>query len=308
MLNLFGLLDDIKLSHSSTTPWRDCMILITGATGNIGRQVAELLSKRGETLRLMGRHVDAIPNLAHSESVVADYGNPALLDKAFEGVDHAFIVSGYAEPGQRAQLHRNAFQAASRAGVRSVTYLSFLGASPQSKFPMSRDHFLSEQYLKETGIPFTILRDSLYLDLIPEMFNEAGVMRGPAGTGSVAWVSREDVANVVATALDPRTPFQGTYNVTGPEILTLQETARQVSLLVGRELRYEDEPVEEGRKWRSTLGAPTWEVDTWLGSYEAIAAGELNSSSGTVLQFTGDQPLSLSQYFVKHPKFLDKLR
>jgi NAD(P)H dehydrogenase (quinone) len=171
-------------------------------------------------------------------------------------------VSGYAEPGRRAELHRNAFQSASRAGVRHLVYLSFLGASPPSKFPMSRDHYLSEQYLKEPGIPSTILRDSLYLDLIPEMFNEIGVMRGPGRGGGVSWVSREDVAPVVAAALDPCTPFQGTYDVTGPETLTLQETDRQVSLLIGREIRYEDEPVEEGRKWRNSLGAPAWEVDT----------------------------------------------
>jgi hypothetical protein len=90
--------------------------------------------------------------------------------------------------------------------------------------------------------------------------------------------------------------------------LTLQETASHISLLVGRELRYENESVEEGRKWRNTLGAPAWEVDTWLGSYEAIAGGELDTVSDTVLQFTGDQPLSLSQYFGKHSELLNKLR
>jgi NAD(P)H dehydrogenase (quinone) len=295
-------------SSASPTPQRDATILITGATGNIGRRIAELLSKRGERLRLMGRRVELMPHLARSECVVGDYANPASLDKAFEGVDRAFIVSGYAQPGRRAELHRNAFQAASRAGVRHLVYLSFMSASPQSKFPMSRDHYLTEQYLKETGIPFTILRDSLYLDLIPEMFNEAGIMRGPAGQGEVAWVSRDDVAHGVAAALDPRTLFQGTYDVTGPETLTLQETARQISLLVGRELRYQDESVEEGRKWRNALGAPAWEVDTWLGSYEAIAAGELDTVSDTVLQFTGHPPLGLSQYFEKHPELLNKLR
>jgi uncharacterized protein YbjT (DUF2867 family) len=140
------------------------------------------------------------------------------------------------------------------------------------------------------------------------MFNEKGVMRGPASGGEASWVSREDVAHVVAAALDPRTLSPATYDVTGPETLTLQETASQISLLVGRELRYEDESVEEGREWRNTLGAPAWEVDTWLGSYEAIAAGELDTVSDTVLQFTGDQPLSLSQYFGKHSELLNKLR
>jgi NAD(P)H dehydrogenase (quinone) len=256
----------------------------------------------------MTHRVESMPDLAPSERVFADHANPASLGKAFEGVDRAFVVSGYAEPGRRAELHRNAVQAASRAGVRHVVYLSFLGASPQSKFPMSRDHYRSERYLKETGIPATILGDSLYLDLIPEMFNETGVMRGPGSGGAVSWVSRQDVARVVAAALGPRSPFQGNYDVTGQEALTLQETARQVSLRVGREMRYENESVEEGRKWRNLLGAPVWEVDTWLGSYEAIAASELDTVSGTVLQFIGDQPLSLSQYFGKHPDLLNKLR
>ena len=67
------------------------------------------------------------------------------------------------------------------------------------------------------------------------------------------------------------------------------------------------ESVEEGRKWRNTLGSPAWEVDTWLGSYEAIAAGELDTVSDTVAQITGEQPLSLLKYFGEHPKFLNKL-
>ena len=119
---------------------------------------------------------------------------------------------------------------------------------------------------------------------------------------------REDVAHVVAAALDPRTRFQGTLRRHWARDINAAETARQISLLVGRELRYEDESVAEGRKWRNILGAPDWEVDTWLGSYEAIAVGELDAVSDTVQQFTGVQPFSLSQYFGKHPVFLNKLR
>jgi NAD(P)H dehydrogenase (quinone) len=82
----------------------------------------------------------------------------------------AFPVSGYAESGKRAEVDRNVFEAA--AGVRHIVYLSFTGASPHSLFPMSRDHFLSERHLLATGVPNTILRDSFYLDLIPEMLPE----------------------------------------------------------------------------------------------------------------------------------------
>jgi NAD(P)H dehydrogenase (quinone) len=81
----------------------------------------------------------------------------------------AFIVSGYAKPGERSKLHRNAFQAAQRAGVRYLIYLSTLGVSPHSRFPMSRDHSESEGFLKDTGLPHAILQDSFYSELAVHM-------------------------------------------------------------------------------------------------------------------------------------------
>jgi NAD(P)H dehydrogenase (quinone) len=83
----------------------------------------------------MRRRVESTPDLAQSESAIADYANQASLDKPFEGVDRAFIVSGYAEPGRRAELHRNAFQAASRAGVRHPSIYRSWGHRPSRSFP-----------------------------------------------------------------------------------------------------------------------------------------------------------------------------
>jgi NAD(P)H-binding len=172
------------------------MILITGASGNIGRRTAELLTEHGHSLRLLVRDPNRAPQLSMSQVVQGDYAQPATLDAAFTEVDAAFIVSGYAKPGERALLHKNAIDAAVHAQVKHLVYLSFQGASLKSKFPMSRDHYQTEQFLQESGIPFTVLRDNFYFDLIPEMFNAEGVMRGPAGNGAVAWVAREDVSRV----------------------------------------------------------------------------------------------------------------
>jgi NAD(P)H dehydrogenase (quinone) len=283
------------------------MILITGASGNIGRRTAELLTEHGHSLRLLVRDPNRAPQLSMSQVVQGDYAQPATLDAAFTEVDAAFIVSGYAKPGERALLHKNAIDAAVHAQVKHLVYLSFQGASLKSKFPMSRDHYQTEQFLQESGIPFTVLRDNFYFDLIPEMFNAEGVMRGPAGNGAVAWVAREDVSRVAATVLSRPADFCATYDVTGLEALTLTETAKRLSALSGRELRYENEAIEAGRKWRNTFGAPDWEVDTWLGSYEAIAAGELETTSNTVLQVTGVQPFSLEAYFAEYPHLLKPL-
>jgi NAD(P)H dehydrogenase (quinone) len=283
------------------------MILITGASGNIGKRTAELLAENGRSLRLLVRDPNRAPQLSMSQVIQGDYAQPATLDAAFADVDVAFIVSGYAKPGERALLHKNAIDAAVRAQVKHLVYLSFQGASPTSKFPMSRDHYQTEQFLKESGMPFTVLRDNSYFDLLPEMFNAKGVMRGPAGDGAVAWVAREDIARVAATVLSRPADFCALYNVTGSEALTMTETAQRLSALSGRSLRYENESIANGREWRNALGAPDWEVDTWLGSYEAIAAGELEQISNTVSQITGAKPFSLEAYFTEYPHLLESL-
>jgi NAD(P)H dehydrogenase (quinone) len=106
---------------------------------------------------------------------------------------------------------------------------------------MGRDHFWSEEFLRATGVPFTSLRDSFYLDLVPEMFNEEGMMRGPGDDGRVSYVARADVIRVVASVLENPDRREATFDITGSESLTLQETAYQVSRLTGRELRFENE-------------------------------------------------------------------
>ena len=166
------------------------MFLITGASGRVARRAAELLAQRGFGLRLMTRTPQHAPRLEGVEVVRGDFAEPATLDGAFAGVSNALVVSGSGRPGERARLHRNAFDAAARARVRHVVYLSLQDASPSSRYPFSRDHFLSEQYLAAIGIPYTVLRNAFYLDMFLEKFDADGVMRGPATETRGAFVCR----------------------------------------------------------------------------------------------------------------------
>jgi NAD(P)H dehydrogenase (quinone) len=277
------------------------LILVTGATGKIGSCIAQHLKQLGKRFRLLVREPRKLSTFPEVEKVTGDYGDVESLNRAFTDVSSAFIVSGYAEPGERAKLHRNAFQAAQRAGVRYLIYLSTLGASPHSRFPMSRDHYESEQFLQATGVPHTILRDSFYSELAVQMFNEEGVMKGPGGQGKVSWVGREEIAEAAAKLLARDRPLPGTFLMTGPSALILRETAALLSALKRRTLRYEDEPVDAAKQWRSKLGVPAWEVDTWVGSYEAIAAGEFETVDPALATILGRPASDLETYLAARP-------
>lgn len=218
----------------------------------------------------------------------------------------ALIISGSGEPGQRARLHENAFQAAANARVEHVVYLSLQGAGPDSKYPFSRDHYLSEQYLLATGLPHTVLRNSFYIDMFLEKFDEDGTIRGPAGHGCGAFVSREDVSRTAAAVLRERP--RGIYDVTGPEVLSVSEVASRFSILAGRRFRYEEESPAAARARVSLVDPAPARVDLSVGWFEAIAAGELDHVSDTVRRFTGAEPLTLERYFRAFPNFLRQLQ
>ncbi len=147
------------------------MILVTGATGAVGGRVARLLSERGESLRLLVRDSSKAPKLAGAEVAVGDYSNPSDLPLAFAGVDVAFIVSGYARPGERWRLHANAVDAARLAGVGRIVYLSFRERPRIRCSPLHADHHQTEEHIRSLGVPFAILRPNLYLDEVPQLLN-----------------------------------------------------------------------------------------------------------------------------------------
>jgi NAD(P)H dehydrogenase (quinone) len=198
-----------------------------------------------------------------------------------------FLVSGR-ESADRVAQHRSAVDAAVAAGVERVVYTSFLGAAPDATFTLARDHWATEEYIRARGLPAVFLRDSLYLDMLPLLVGRDGVIRGPAGDGAVAAVSRDDVADVAAAILlAPDRRDGATYDVTGGEALTLAEVAARLAAAQGRPVRYEPETVEEAYASRASYGAPAFEVDGWVSSYIAIGAGEMSTVSDAVPRLTG---------------------
>ena len=270
------------------------LIGITGATGAVGGRVATLLSAGEARQRLVVRDPARAPDLSGAEVAVASYDDPAAMRAAFAGVDTLLLVSA-AEHPDRVRQHLDAVDAATAAGVRRVVYTSFLNAAPDATFTLARHHWATEQRLRASGMTFTFLRDSLYLDFLPFMAGDAGLIRGPAGDGRVAPVARADVSDVAAAVLLDRTGAHdgATYDVTSSTLRTMGEWAAELSAATGREVGYQDETIEEAWASRAEYGAPDWEVEGWITSYLAIGAGELAVVTDVVARVAGHPPREL---------------
>lgn len=270
-------------------------IAITGATGHIGGEVARILTDAGMPLRLIARSVSRLPQLPGTETAEASFSDRDRAAATLTDIDIVFMVSA-AESADRVDQHRTFIDAAASAGVRHIVYTSYLGAAPDATFTLARDHWATEQHIRSTGMSFTFLRDSAYLDFLPALAGADGVIRGPAGNGAVGAVARSDIARVAAAVLtDPDSHIGRTYDLTGREALTLAEVAAIITDVTGRETVYHEETIEEAYASRASYNAPDWEVDAWVSTYTAIASGELAVISTAVQDITGRPPLTLRE-------------
>src|SRR6202789_3468371 len=177
-------------------------LAVTGSTGAVGGRVALALADLGIAQRLIVRSAERAPRPEGAEvrEVPGGYADPAGFREALEGVGTLFLVSAEEAPDRVAQ-HKNAVRAAVAAGVERIVYTSFLGASADSTFLLGRDHWATEEAIRETGVAFTFLRDSFYMDFIPYFAGPERTFRGPAGDGRLSPVSRDDVAAVAVQVL-----------------------------------------------------------------------------------------------------------
>jgi len=271
-------------------------LAITGSTGAVGGRTAQRLADAGIAQRLLVRDPAQAPSLAGAVPVaVSDYGDVEAMTGALAGVSTLFLVS-FREADDRLQRHFRAVDAAAAAGVERIVYLSFLEASADSTFALGRQHFATEEHIRETGLGFVFLRSSFYADFVPYFTGDDGVIRAPAGDGRVSWISRDDIADTVAVAIQTE-EFDGqSLENTGPAALDFHETAAILSDVTGREISYVEETVEEAWESRRPSGAPDWEIEGWITSYLAIGNGELSTVSDTVERLTGHQPVDVETF------------
>jgi NAD(P)H dehydrogenase (quinone) len=274
------------------------MIVVTGATGYVGRLTAEELHRRGHPQRLIVRDPARAPRLQGAEVVTADYGDPETLARALHEGDRVFMVSVHEGPASRVPLHRSFVEAAVRQGVGQIVYLSFVNAGPQAVFLHARSHGATEAMLEESGLAFTAIRNGMYADEIPGWFDAEGVAREPVGDGRISFSYRPELAEAIAVVLTE--PGHGrTYDIVGQPV-TIGELARIASEVTRRDYRYDPIPREDWEaQWRARK-KEEWAIEAGLTSFDAQLAGEFDVASDDLRRLTGRDPLSVAEVIARH--------
>src|SRR5713226_2278866 len=276
------------------------LIGVTGSTGQLGGRVATRFAAQGQPQRLLVRDLARAPQIPGAQVVQASYEDGPSMRAALDGIQILFLVSGYG-PG-RLEQHYSAIDAAVAAGVERIVYTSFLATAPQATFTHAREHYLTEQHIRASGKRYTFLRPTFYLDRAPRWFSEEGVIHGPAGNGTVSWVSRDDLADVAVSVLTTGSHDGARYDITGSQALTLAQAAEQFSRAAGLPASYQPETIEEARASRARFNPSDWELEAWVSTYLAIATGEMSIVSHTVQALTGHAPQTLANYLHQHPE------
>ncbi|MFF0817304.1 SDR family oxidoreductase [Rhodococcus sp. NPDC003318] len=268
-------------------------IAVTGATGHLGHHVVDALLARGAQ---PGDLVAVIRDAAKAADLaergvqvrVADYSDRAALDAALAGVDKLLLISG-SEVGQRLPQHTNVIDAAKAAGVRFVAYTSLLDAA-NSPLSLAPEHKATEELLARSGIDHALLRNGWYwenytADLAGTA--ERGVLAGAGGDGRVAGAARVDYAEAAAVVLLADGQAGKVYELGGDERLTLAELAAKIAEATGKDVAYQDLPVEQYRALLEGAGLPAVYAEMLASADAGIQVAALDTESGDLQRLIG---------------------
>ena len=279
------------------------MIVVTGATGNIGSEVVKQAAAVGARLRALVRDPKKATALKgrNVELFEGDLAKPDTLDAAFFGAEKVFLLSSLG-PAQ-VQLQGNAVEAAKRARVRHVVKLSTAGASGDSPVSFFRWHAQTEQQIERAGIAWTFLRPRYFMQNLlayaPSIV-ESGTFFAPARDARIAPVDVRDVAAVAVDVLTG-TGFESMVcEISGPEVLSFADMASKLSVAAGRKVTYRDIAPVEARDGMRVAGAPDWLVDGILAIFARFVAAQTEAVSPAVEDLTGYPPRGFDEFARDH--------
>jgi len=272
------------------------MILITGASGNVGSEVLKQALAVGLKIRATFQSPDkAAKAPAGMEGVIMDYAKPDTIRPALHGVEKIFLVG----PPVRdlPAMEANFIKEVHAAGPKHIVKLSALGGR-ESMFPSGHRH--SEENIEASGLPYTFLRPNGFMQNLVNY--NAGTIRsqnafyGCQGNGAVSVVDIRDIAAVAVMVLAATGHEGKSYALTGGEALTNGHVAEKISQVTGRKISYVDLPPAEFRKALLSAGMPEWSADALLDLQRLYREGKASLVTDDIERLTGRKPITFDQF------------
>ncbi|MFF2133992.1 NAD(P)H-binding protein [Streptomyces olivochromogenes] len=277
------------------------MILVTGATGNIGRELTRELDAKGVKLRLLVRDPARAAGLPdRAERVVGDLGEPSTLTPAFAGVDKLFLLT----QGIGTDYTASAIAAAEAAGVSHIVHLSSLHVTLGPLPAMARWHHEREEFIRASGIPATFLRPGGFmtnaLDWLPTI-REGNHVLDPVGPGRYAPIDPADIAAVAALVLTEAGHQDKEYVLTGDETFTVTEQVRVISETIGRDIEVREVTTpDEAVRFRFPNGAPQALADAVTEGFNLMRADTVGFRTDTVERLLGRKPRTFADWCARN--------
>jgi uncharacterized protein YbjT (DUF2867 family) len=279
------------------------MILVTGATGNNGQELVRQLTETGQRVRaLVRKPADAAKlNESNIEVMTGDFDLPETLETALQGMEKAFLLTPVAE--RFVQWQKDFIEAAQRAKVKHLVKFSGMGAHARSASELLRLHAQTDDVLRSSGVPFTILQpNSFHQNMLSSAntINAQGVFYWPLKGASQSTVDIRDI-NAVAVKVFTSSGHEGkTYVITGPEALTFQQAAEKLSSVLGRKVEYVDVPISAAAEGMRKSGMPDWNVHAVSDLLAYFATGAAATVTDTIPRLLGRQATSFEQFVKDH--------
>ncbi|MBZ0289531.1 MAG: SDR family oxidoreductase [Anaerolineae bacterium] len=289
-------------------------LLVTGASGNLGRRVVELLLEAGtppNKIVAATRSPEKLADFAARGVFVrqADFEDLDSLASAFAGVERLLLVSTDAvgEPGRRIKQHQNAVKAAEGAGVKHVVYTGIM--NPNAGFPafVNPDHWGTEEALAASKMGYTSLRENIYTDYLLSTLGRAvasGQLFSAAGDGKTAYITREDCARAAAAALASSFEGRRTVDITGPEAVSQHDVAAVVSAITGQKVTYIPLELEALIQGMVGAGLPRPLAEAFATFDASNAQGQFSAVSNGVEELTGRKPTSVADFLAANKNVL----
>ena len=269
------------------------MILVTGATGQIGRELVRELGAARARFRALVRSAGKAETVreAGGEAFVGDLGDPASVRAALSGVETLFLLTPTAP--EKAALESRFAEEAKKAGVGFLVKLSASGADARDSTLLGRLHREAECRIEDLGLTHTFLRPAYFMQnylMFVDSIRVHGAIFAPAGQGRHADIDARDIAAVAARVLTEEGHRGRTYELTGPEAQSLADAARKISTISGRDVRFVDVPAEDARKAMTNAGMSEWLADALVELYAWFQRGE-GTTNGSALTLDVEEVL-----------------